>query len=249
MVTRVLPKTPTDGRCPGCPSSSGRCWRNVPPSATVSSCAPRQIPSTGRSRSRAAARSRRSCSSRSGRVMTVSGCGSAPYDDGVMSAPPISIRPSRASTTCLVRAHRGQQHRSPARPRHRVEVDPAHDRRGSGPRSPGGLFEIGGQADARASGRSETLEATRTLPVRHGSVEGVELDPRRVDVVVDHLVTEDLAGQLRLAELVGRGAQGVRDVRHVGVVGISLEGAVRGAARSRRRGAPPRSARTPRGRG
>ena len=60
------------------PSASGRCWTSVPPSATFSSCMPRQIPSTGMSRSSARRASASSKASRSGQVPRVSGCGSAP---------------------------------------------------------------------------------------------------------------------------------------------------------------------------
>ena len=52
---------------------SGRCWSSVPPQATLSSCMPRQMPSTGMSRSSAACASASSKRSRSGQVPRVSG--------------------------------------------------------------------------------------------------------------------------------------------------------------------------------
>ena len=55
-------------RCSSWPTSSGRCWSSVPPSATLSSCIPRQIPSTGMSRSTARRASAISTWSRSGTV-------------------------------------------------------------------------------------------------------------------------------------------------------------------------------------
>ena len=42
---------PITRRCSPWPKCSGRCWRSVPPRATLISCIPRQIPSTGSSRS------------------------------------------------------------------------------------------------------------------------------------------------------------------------------------------------------
>ena len=60
------------------PTSSGRCWTSVPPNATSISCMPRQMPSTGRSRSTARRASGISAASRSGRVPVVQWCGSAP---------------------------------------------------------------------------------------------------------------------------------------------------------------------------
>ena len=57
---------------------AGRCWTSVPPQATFSSCVPRQIASTGMSRSSAP----RTAPARSDRgrawYPTVIGCGSAP---------------------------------------------------------------------------------------------------------------------------------------------------------------------------
>ena len=47
------------------PSTSGRCWCRVPPSATLSTCAPRQMPSTGSRRASAPRSSANSQASRS----------------------------------------------------------------------------------------------------------------------------------------------------------------------------------------
>src|SRR5260221_691633 len=60
------------------PTTSGRCWTRSPPRATFSTCEPRQMPSTGMSRSRAARSSVSSASSRSGNGRSVSGCASWP---------------------------------------------------------------------------------------------------------------------------------------------------------------------------
>ena len=61
------------------PTSSGRCWISVPPSATFSSCMPRQIPSSGRSRAIARARERGSRPRRArAACRVVQRCGRAP---------------------------------------------------------------------------------------------------------------------------------------------------------------------------
>ena len=49
----ALSNEPSARRWSVWPTSSGRCWISVPPRATFISCIPRQIPSTGRSRSSA----------------------------------------------------------------------------------------------------------------------------------------------------------------------------------------------------
>ena len=51
-----------------------------------------------------------------------------------------------------------------------------------------------------ASVASEPFETTDPLPVRHGGVVGLDLDPRLVEVVLDHVVAEGGAGDLRLFE-------------------------------------------------
>ena len=64
--------TPCSEKLPGVslwplwPTTSGRCWTRSPPSATLSTCEPRQMASTGRSRSIAAVSSASSAPSRSG---------------------------------------------------------------------------------------------------------------------------------------------------------------------------------------
>ena len=60
------------------PTASGTCWSSVPPSATFSICMPRQIPSSGMSRSSARWASASSKRSRSGHVPSVSACGARP---------------------------------------------------------------------------------------------------------------------------------------------------------------------------
>ena len=83
----------------------------------------------------------------------------------------------------------------------------------------------------RLTAASQPLEAAELLPVGHRRLVGVELDPRPVEVVVDHLLAERLAHQLRLGEQVARGVHGVRHARLVGVVGVALEGGLELAAR------------------
>ena len=92
-------KVPGVRRWSSWPWESGTCWISVPPVATLSSCMPRQIPSSGRSRSSARRARATSKVSRSGVVPTVCGWGCAPYWAGSMSAPPARIRPSSRSST------------------------------------------------------------------------------------------------------------------------------------------------------
>ena len=66
VVRRLLAGAPPGGAGPLSSSRSGRCWTSVPPRATFSACAPRQIASSGSSRRqaiRASASSKRSTSS------------------------------------------------------------------------------------------------------------------------------------------------------------------------------------------
>ena len=62
----------------GWPWLSGRCCSSVPPRAMFISCMPRQMPSSGRSRSSARRVSASSKASRSGTIPFVSGWASAP---------------------------------------------------------------------------------------------------------------------------------------------------------------------------
>ncbi len=71
-------KEPTTRRWSPWPTRSGRCWTSVPPRATLISCIPRQIPSTGMSASIAALVRAISKASRSGTVSWVSGWAGSP---------------------------------------------------------------------------------------------------------------------------------------------------------------------------
>jgi len=95
-VTVCSPRMPVFPNGPAWPS---RCWVRVPPIATLSSCMPRQIPSTGvpaarAARSRATSQVSRSCAG--GPVLKSR---SAPYSPGSTSAPPAITRPSIRATT------------------------------------------------------------------------------------------------------------------------------------------------------
>lgn len=84
--------------------SLGRSWYSVPPKATLISCSPRQMPSTGISRRRARSSNAKSYASR-----TVSTCpsaaeGSASKRAGSTSPPPISTKPSSRSNKRLRQA-------------------------------------------------------------------------------------------------------------------------------------------------
>src|SRR5581483_10167417 len=67
-----------------------------------------------------------------------------------------------------------------------------------------------GWSDRGADTGLETLEAALQLPVGHGGVVGLELDPGVVGVVLDHLGAERLAGEIALLPQLERVAQGVR---------------------------------------
>src|SRR4051812_960846 len=69
----------------------------------------------------------------------------------------------------------------------------------------------------------ETLEAAELLPVSDRGLEGLELDPRPVEVVVDHVLAERLAGDRGVGEQVARRVDVVRNLGLVGVVGVALE--------------------------
>ena len=84
--------------------SLGRSWYSVPPKATLISCSPQQMPSTGISRRRARSSNAKSYASR-----TVSTCpsaaeGSASKRAGSTSPPPISTKPSSRSNKRLRQA-------------------------------------------------------------------------------------------------------------------------------------------------
>src|SRR2546428_8325037 len=76
------------------PNTSGTCWCSVPPSATFSTCSPRQIANIGTSSRSARSTSSSSRASRSADTSAVLGCGASPNRDGSMSPPPVSTRPS-----------------------------------------------------------------------------------------------------------------------------------------------------------
>ena len=120
-----------DSPCgPSCPTWSGRCWIRSPPSATFSTCEPRQIASTGRSRSSAAVQERELGAVALGhdpvrlgmRVLAVElgiEIGAAGEDQAVERRRASPRRPRR-------RAARAAPGRRPARP-------PARSRRGRAP--------------------------------------------------------------------------------------------------------------------
>src|SRR6218665_3268079 len=64
IVTGTLPNCPAPRSYASVPTVSGRCWMRVPPSVTFSNCMPRQMPSSGKCASSAAAMTSCSHSSR-----------------------------------------------------------------------------------------------------------------------------------------------------------------------------------------
>ena len=108
------PCAPGVGECPSWPTTSGRCWISVPPSATFISCMPRQMPSTGSPRVQRGAEQREL-----GRVPSGphdrghAARAAAPYRPGSMSGPPEMTRPSRLADRRLDARHGRQQHGTP----------------------------------------------------------------------------------------------------------------------------------------
>src|SRR5579875_1291767 len=68
---------------------------------------------------------------------------------------------------------------------------------------------------------SEALEVPVALPVRHGPVEGGELDVGHVEVVLHHAVSEGGAGDLALAEAASRLPEVGGDAIEVARVGVA----------------------------
>ena len=165
--------------------------------ATLSSCMPRQIPSTGMSRSSARRVSASSKRSRSGQVPFVCGVGlgavAGRVDVGAAGQHQ-AVDPVEQEVGVLDRRRSGgrtmpqaagalhggrRRFAAPASPRSRSRhpTRPARSRR-----------------RCRSRGRSsESLEAPETLPVGDRRLEGLDLDPGPVQVVVDDLLAERLA--------------------------------------------------------
>src|SRR5207247_677517 len=76
------------------PNTSGTCWCSVPPSATFSTCSPRQIANTGTSSRSARSTSSSSRPSRSAETSVVLGCAASPNREGSTSPPPVRTSPS-----------------------------------------------------------------------------------------------------------------------------------------------------------
>src|SRR5687767_4136397 len=76
----------------------------------------------------------------------------------------------------------------------------------------------------RCGPASQALEPPDALPVGDGGVEGLELDPGVVEVVVDDLLPERLTGDGGAGKRVARIAERARDVALVRRVGVALEG-------------------------
>src|SRR2546428_5014024 len=72
----------------------GTCWCSVPPSATFSTCSPRQIANTGTSSRSARSTSSSSRPSRSAETSVVLGCAASPNREGSTSPPPVRTSPS-----------------------------------------------------------------------------------------------------------------------------------------------------------
>src|ERR671930_2496757 len=70
----------------------------------------------------------------------------------------------------------------------------------------------------------QTLEPAVALPVGDRRVERLELDAGVVEVVVDDLLAEGIAGDHALREEVAGVAQGARDLRAIGGrIGVAIE--------------------------
>ena len=174
-----VPGRPCDRRCrehARCPAGSGRGRRRragagagCRRSATLSTWAPRQMPSTGMPRSIAPRSSANSQASRIAvRGSSVVGCGCCAVAAGSTSRPPVRIRPSRPSSTAVgdvgVDRLRRQQHRDAAGQRHRRR---SRWRAGSRPHVPHAglrLLQVGGQADRRAGAACSVRAAQSHAP-------------------------------------------------------------------------------------
>ena len=118
------------------PTRSGTCCSRSPPSATFSTCEPRQIASTGRSRSSAALHQPQLEVVPLAHHPVGLGVRLSPYSSGSRSEPPEKISPSTASSVSSSRrpaARAAARHpRAPPRARRR-----RHERRVEIPRAPG----------------------------------------------------------------------------------------------------------------
>ena len=138
--TLCSPIVPGVGEWPSWPTTSGRCWISVPPSATFMSCMPRQI-----AEHRQAALQRRAGTAparpRPGPAAPPWSCGPAcsPYRPGSTSGPPEMIRPSRLAERRLDAGQRAaaararRRRRPPGRRSSAAAASPAGPRRPSAP--------------------------------------------------------------------------------------------------------------------
>ena len=200
------PRCPADARNDR--STSGRCWCRVPPSATLSTCAPRQMPSTGMPRRIAPRSARTPCASRSrlaswprrwpDAVLAVAGrvhVASAGDDQPVE---PIEHASAIGSTGCGGRSTAVPPARPHPRGRWQAESWRAHPR----PRSAPAADRWSGTGRAsrlRFSGQSRSKPRTLSQSVTAAS-NAVEFDAGIVEVVLDDVVAERLAGELGVAE-------------------------------------------------
>src|SRR6218665_2070959 len=222
----------------------------VPPSVTFSNCMPRQMPSSGKCASSAAAMSCCSHSSRSVRGALVRSCGLWPYRAGSTSAPPVMMSPSRAASTeramCAVTGCGGSRiamppqsvtpsrytfgrneagtSQTPVCVCSREVVTPISGAVGV----PGTGVVVAPGAGVVTSGiessRSESFKATHPLPVCDRRPERGQLYAGVLEVVVDNFVAECLAGNDCFLEQVGVFGQSPRDPRHTALVGVTCEG-------------------------
>ena len=137
------------------PTRSGRCCSSVPPQITFSICMPRQIPSSGMSRSSARVPSASSKRSRSSQVPVVSGCGAravgARVDVGAAGEHQ-PVEQVEQLVGALERPVVGrQQQRQAAGALHRQRVVARRDVAGRLPRPPAHRLDRAADADDRSS--------------------------------------------------------------------------------------------------
>ena len=155
--------TSTSSKCMGWrrwstfPTTSGRCWCSVPPKKTFSTWQPRQMASTGRSASSAAARRARSLASRFGSTPPTSGSGLLPVGGRVHVATPGQDQAvehgDHLGRPRLGAAGGGAGRRQEQGPAagggHQLEIGRGQDGGPALPRSPGHVGHIGRDADER----------------------------------------------------------------------------------------------------
>ena len=198
---------------------------------TLTTWSPRQIARNGTSSSIAAeSRASSQCVAHRRAARRCADARSCPYSAGSTSRPPVTISPSRpASTACAASSSTGCGGSSTAMPPASVtasKYDLAAGTRRDVPHARSSPAAGRCEADERRfvtrlrrSLRprvSESFKASHPLPVRHRGVVGRELDPRIVEVVVDHLVAERRRGRpttARTARAASRSVDGTRGRR------------------------------------